>query len=305
MADSNSRKQWVILELIQWTSDYFRSKGIQSPRLTAELLLAHALDVERISLYTNYDKPLDSQELATFKRYLQRRIQGEPTQYITGKQEFWSMEFTITPDVLIPRPDTEVLVETALRLFRGMEPVTLVDIGTGSGNIAIALAKELKGSIIYASDVSEKALQVARYNAEKLLENPNKIIFLKGDLWEPFSRLRLNSADGLRFNGILSNPPYLSRKDFAELAPEVGQHEPQIALLGGEDGLAYYHRLFSTSAEHLYENGYLIVEIGFGQRDSVLQMIKRTSLLSCCEVVKDYAGIDRVIVARKVDCARQ
>jgi release factor glutamine methyltransferase len=328
MADEKTKKQWTILELIQWTTHYFQKKGIQSPRLTAELLLAYILGVERISLYTHYDKPLDSKELAAFRETIQRRIRREPTQYITGKQEFWSMTFKVTPDVLIPRPETEVLVETALRLFKEStqvtdplsHPLTLADIGTGSGNIAIALAKELKNCVIYASDISEKALEVARYNAKNLLENPDQIIFLKGDLLQPFENPDLIQAGGLRtespyregvgssnklkLNGILCNPPYISEKDYTSLAPEVGRYEPRIALLGGKDGLAYYRRLFSKSAEHLYPQGYLIVEIGFGQKEAILQMIKQVPRLALQEVVKDYAGIDRVVVARRVDEAR-
>jgi len=349
MADSKAKKQWTILELIQWTTEYFQSHGIESPRLTAELLLAHSLEVDRISLYTHYDKPLDAKELAAFREGIQRRVRREPTQYITGRQEFWSMEFTVTPDVLIPRPETELLVETALKLFgapvvRGAErraggeddqqalpaapgssPLTLADIGTGSGNIAIALAKELRDCIIYASDISEKALQVAGHNAKKLLESPDKIIFLKGDLLEPFDKLTeggLNAASlykdspdlktgrssvprdkgssgKLRFHGILCNPPYISEEAYASLAPEVSRYEPKIALLGGRDGLDYYRRLLSASVRHLGEGGYLLVEIGFHQRDQILRLIERTSLLTCCEVIKDYAGIDRVVVARR------
>jgi release factor glutamine methyltransferase len=328
MVDEKTKKQWTILELIQWTTHYFQSKGIQSPRLTAELLLAYTLGVERISLYTHYDKPLNSRELAAFKENIQRRIRREPTQYITGKQEFWSMTFKVTPDVLIPRPETELLVETALRLFkqpaRTTDPLsgslTLADIGTGSGNIAIALAKELKNCVIYASDISEKALEVARYNAKNLLENPDQIIFLKGDLLQPFEKPDSSQAEGLKarspyregtgssnkvkFNGILCNPPYISEKEYATLAPEVGQYEPKIALLGGKDGLSYYRRLFSTSAEYLFTQGYLILEIGFGQKEAILQMIERASGLTLQEIVKDYAGIDRVVVARKVGDTR-
>jgi release factor glutamine methyltransferase len=318
MTEAKTKKQWTILELIQWTTGFFQSKGIQSPRLTAELLLAHALGIERISLYIHYDKPLNPQELATFKELIQRRVQGEPAQYLIGKQEFWSMEFTVTPDVLIPRPETELLVETVLRLLKkhgvqgaeqGAEStlcslphvprfksLTIADIGTGSGNIAIALAKELRECRVYASDISESALQIARYNAKKLLESPDKITFLKGDLLQPL--------DGLKFNAILSNLPYISEIDYVKLAPEVNRYEPKIALLGGKDGLIYYRRLLSTITEYLSEEGYLLLEIGFGQRDPILQMLTRTHFLTLHEVVKDYAGIDRVVVARRVGTIR-
>ena len=281
--------QWTILNILQWTTNYFQEKGVQSPRLTAEILLAHTLQKDRMYLYVHHDQPLEAAERSHFKILIKQRVQGTPTQYLTGKQEFWSMEFQVTPEVLIPRPETEHLVEAAIKLSAQFPQPTIVDIGTGSGVIAVSLKKELPHAEVYASDISEAALAIAKRNASQLLNGENHIIFRQGDLLQPFS--------GTTFDLIVSNPPYCSAEEYSTLAREVKNHEPRITLYAGEHGLDVYHRLIAEAHSYLKPDGYVLVEIGYGQKDAVVGIFQRHGFV-IKDVIKDYAGIDRVVVAR-------
>ena len=288
--NQHQEKQWTILDILQWTTAYFQEKKIQNPRLTAEVLLAHTLQQDRMYLYVHYDQPLESEERRHFKALILKRVQGTPTQYLTGVQEFWSLAFRVTPAVLIPRPETEHLVELALNLARSFSQPAILDLGTGSGAIAISLKHELPHANIYASDLSEAALTIARENAQSLLAAGRQMTFFQGDLFAPFSEMT--------FDLIVSNPPYISESDYAALACEVREHEPKLALYAGKDGLDVYRCLVAQAPAHLNPHGCVLVEIGFGQKDAVVRIFEQHHF-SIERIVKDYAGIERVIAARK------
>ena len=279
-------ERWTVLKILQWTADYFAGKEIASARLEAELLLAATLDLDRVGLYVNFERPLDSSELAAFREQVQRRAKGEPVQYILGETEFWSLPFTVSPAVLIPRADTEVLVEEALSRIEG--PVHLLDVGTGSGAIAVAMAHEKPEIQVTALDCSEEALQVARGNAERN-GVAERVSCLAGDLAElppgPFAM-------------VVSNPPYIPTADCEQLMTEVRDHEPRLALDGGEDGLTAYRQLSSQSAEILLPGGWLLVEVGVGQAEDVVALFEAAGLAEITSR-NDYAGIPRVVAGRK------
>jgi release factor glutamine methyltransferase len=279
-------ERWTVLKILKWTADYFTGKEIASARLEAELLLAATLDLDRVGLYVNFERPLDASELAAFRAQVQRRAKGEPVQYILGETEFWSLPFTVNPAVLVPRADTEVLVEEALARVNSADGI--LDVGTGSGAIAVALAHEKKDVQITALDCSEAALQVARGNAERngVAERVNCIA---GDLAD------LPSGP---FAMVVSNPPYIPTADCEQLMPEVRDHEPRLALDGGEDGLTAYRQLASQTGKILIPGGWLLVEIGIGQAEDVVALFKASGLaeIQCRD---DYAGISRVVAGRK------
>jgi release factor glutamine methyltransferase len=279
-------ERWTVLKILKWTADYFTGKEIASARLEAELLLAATLDLDRVGLYVNFERPLDASELAAFRAQVQRRAKGEPVQYILGETEFWSLPFTVNPAVLVPRADTEVLVEEALARVNSADGI--LDVGTGSGAIAVALAHEKKDVQITALDCSEAALQVARGNAERngVAERVNCIA---GDLAD------LPSGP---FAMVVSNPPYIPTADCEQLMPEVRDHEPRMALDGGEDGLTAYRQLASQTGKILIPGGWLLVEIGIGQAEDVVALFKASGLaeIQCRD---DYAGISRVVAGRK------
>jgi release factor glutamine methyltransferase len=279
-------ERWTVLKILKWTADYFTGKEIASARLEAELLLAATLDLDRVGLYVNFERPRDASEFAAFRAQVQRRAKGEPVQYILGETEFWSLPFTVNPAVLVPRADTEVLVEEALARVNSADGI--LDVGTGSGAIAVALAHEKKDVQITALDCSEAALQVARGNAERngVAERVNCIA---GDLAD------LPSGP---FAMVVSNPPYIPTADCEQLMPEVRDHEPRLALDGGEDGLTAYRQLAAQTGKILIPGGWLLVEIGIGQAEDVVALFKASGLaeIQCRD---DYAGISRVVAGRK------
>lgn len=285
-------KQWTILDILRWTTEYFREKAIDNPRLTAEVLLAHSLGQDRMYLYVHFDQPLYEEERAGFRDLIKQRVQGMPTQYLVGTQEFWSMPFRVTPDVLIPRPETEHLVETVIALSKEFPAPKIVDIGTGSGIIAISLKKELPQAEIHAGDMSERALAVARQNAAALLAEGHAVSFQQGDLFAPFS--------GRIFDLIVSNPPYIATDEYAGLAREVRDHEPKLALHAGERGVDIYERLIAEAGRYLNAGGYICVEIGYGQEADVVKIFEEHGY-GIHTVLPDYAGIERVIVANRAD----
>lgn len=251
---------WTTLAVLDWTTKRFAEAGIGSARLEAQLLLAHVLACTRTQLYTGFDKPLAETELAGYRELIKRRLAGEPVAYLLGEHEFWGMPFYVDPSVLVPRPDTETVVEVArsLRADRAA-PCRVLDLCTGSGVIAISLAKELPAARVVATDVSEAAVAIARRNAERNAVAERVDVRL-GDLWD--------AVAGERFDLICSNPPYIASSVIPTLAAEV-KREPVLALDGGPDGLQFYDRICAAARIHLEPGGALVVEHGFDQADAV------------------------------------
>jgi len=286
-------EQWTVLRLLRWTTDYFKTKGLEQPRSDAEVLLAHTLGMERVQLYLNYDKPLAQEELARFRGSVRRRAAHEPTQYITGKQEFWSLDFEVTPAVLIPRPETEVLVEKALE-EAGNKPALVLDLGTGSGAIAISLAHERRGINVVAVDKSWSAIEIARKNA---IRNgvAERISFVVMDLFEAFQPRHL-------FDLIVSNPPYVSDAEFLDLAPEIANYEPEAALRGGgKHGLILIRKILKVFDDYLKPGGSLLIEMGLGQAE-VLEEDASVDLVGRFKFSRDYSGIKRVLHVQGEGC---
>jgi len=276
---------WTLLKLLRWATDFFAGKVIDSPRLNAELLLAHALKLERVGLYLNYDRPLNAEELDLIRPLVKRRAQREPLQYLTGETEFWSLPFKVTPAVLIPRADTEILVEEALA--RAGETGCLLDVGCGSGAIVVSLATELPGWQLEGLDISAAALEVARLNAAANGVT-GQIVFRNGDLAE---------LPRETYDLIVSNPPYIAADEWETLMPEVRCHEPRLALVAAEDGLACYRQLAGQAAERLRPGGWLLVEIGYQQAAAVREIFAAAGLQDIF-LREDYAGQPRVVGGR-------
>ena len=285
---------WTILKILRWTTDYFREKGVSDPRASAEVLLAHTLGLSRLDLYLRYDQPLTTEELSRFKALMVRRRQGEPVAYLTGHREFWSLDFLVTPGVLIPRPETEILVSAAIEAAKDQRQTISswgVEIGVGSGAVVVALAQELPQLNWLALDLSAAALAVARDNARRhgVVE---RLHLVRGDL---VSGLK----PGARFALMVANLPYVPRAEWEQLPKDIKDYEPPQALLGGEDGLALIRVL--TRQAHLYvqPGGCLALEVGAGQAELVLELLRQTGAYERLETVTDYQGIQRVVRARR------
>jgi release factor glutamine methyltransferase len=263
-------------------TELLRREGIAEPRLTAEVLLGHAVHCERVYFYAHPERELREVEWIHYGRYLDERMRGKPTQYITRRQEFYGREFKVSCDVLIPRPETELLVEAVLDLKPA--PGVLIDVGTGSGAIAVTLALEL-GRPVIATDLSSEALVVARENALRLGAD---VQFVEADLFKPFGD---DSADI-----VVSNPPYVPLSERGTLQREVRDWEPSLALYGGSSGLCIYERLIPEARRVLKPGGTLAVEIGFGQAQAVTELARGWNEL---RLIPDLAGIQRVLVCRK------
>jgi release factor glutamine methyltransferase len=289
------RRVPTILDVINKTAPFFEKRGVDSPRLTIELLLAHVLRKKRLELYLEFERVLDEPTLATLRELVRRRADGEPLQYITGETEFMGLKFAVDRRVLIPRPETELLVETVLSRLQTTdhrpqtgEAPTIIDVGTGSGCIAVALAKRLPAATVHATDVSADALAVARANAARHGVEKN-IRFHEGDLLSPI-------PDSLRADGLVANPPYVASGDLAGLPREVRDFEPARALSAGEDGLEVIRRLVTDAKRILSPAGWLALEIGAGQRPAVAGLLAAGGW-TVAEVVNDLQGHERVIVA--------
>ena len=289
-------RTWTVLELLQWTTDHFAAKGLESPRLDAELLLAHALGLRRLDLYLRYEDPVAATERARYRELIgQRAGERMPVSLLLGEREFWSLRFRVTSDVLTPRPETETLVEAALaRLPDAERDYTILDLGTGSGALALALAHEKPRARVTATDISAAALDVARGNAEAL-GLAEGVRFLEGSLFEPVREEQ--------FDLIVSNPPYLARSGASALPPELA-HEPAEALFGGEDGYSVLRPLFEQAGERLAPGGWLIVEVDPDQAKACVDWSVASGLEEAA-AVKDLAGRRRAVVARRaMDGAR-
>jgi release factor glutamine methyltransferase len=286
---------WTIGDILKVTTDYLEKKKIDSPRLSAEILLAHQLNIDRVKLYLNFDQPLQDEEIAGYRALVRRRLRREPIQYITEVQEFWSLVFMVGPRVLIPRAETEVLVEQALFLHKeGAVPrrPRILDLGTGCGVIAICLAKEVTGASIWATDISEEALRLARSNARKHAVS-EKITFLLGDTWEPVAALNLT------FDLILSNPPYIASEELSSLPPEVRDHEPVVAFDGGEGGMFFIEKILLEGADYLSPGGWILLEMDSRQTDAALRLIDGSDRYHYRERFMDYSHRYRVVVAQR------
>lgn len=278
---------WTIGSILKWTEQYFGTRGIDSPRLDAEVLLSHVLGKERIYLYVHFDEPLEAPELAAYREYIKQRVARQPVAYIIGRREFMGLSFRVTPAVLVPQPDTEILVQAALDRLAAKPAARIADIGTGSGAIVLSLLyyrKELQASAV---DISADALAVAAENAASL-GVAERVTFCEGDLLAPLA--------GQQFAAIVSNPPYIPTADIAGLAPEVRTAEPMGALDGGADGLVFYRRLVADAPALLASDGFLAMEVGIHEAAPVAALAQASGAFARTEVLKDLAGIERVVV---------
>ncbi len=278
-------KIWTIGALLQWTQQFFAGKGIDSPRLDAEILLAHVLHKERIYLYAHYDEPMNPQELAAYRELVKKRANRYSVAHILGTQPFMGLDFKVNEDVLIPRPETEMLVESVVAAAEGTAP-SIVDIGTGSGAIVLSLLHYLPQAKGIGVDISPKALAIAAENG-KALGLDGRVTWIESDLFT-------NVPQG-PYDWIVSNPPYLTQHDMEELQPEV-RHDPALALYGGDDGLDIYRRLAKESPAFVKRGGHCIVEIGAGQTQDVRAIFTADGAYEHEKTVKDYGGIERVLL---------
>jgi release factor glutamine methyltransferase len=282
-------RAWTVVELIRWTTEYLRGKGVAEPRLNAELLLAAVLELKRLDLYLQFDRPLRPEELAEFKARLLRRARHEPLQYIAGHADFRELRLTVDRRVLIPRPETELLVGEVLAWAADRPAATAVDVGTGSGAIALSLALEGRFARVVATDASEDALEVARGNARRLAA---------GAPLEFRCGLGLAAIRGERFDVIVSNPPYVADRERDALDPEVRDWEPELALFGGPEGLDIIRALVADAPDHLAPGGLLALEIGAGQGADVAGLIVERGAFEAPRVRSDLAGRDRIVLAQ-------
>jgi len=283
-------RTWTVLDLLRWTTQHFAERGIDTPRLDAECLLAFALGCDRLALYVNHDRPVDDGERARFRDLVRERAASRvPVALLVGEREFWSLRLRVTRDVLVPRPDTETLVAAALDLFPDREAeLAVLDVGTGSGAIALAIASERPKARVTATDVSAPALAVARDNAERL-GLAGRIRLAEGPLFEPVA--------GERFDLVVSNPPYVALRDAASLAPELA-HEPRGALFAGADGTDVLRAFAAQVREALAPDGAALVELDPAQADTVAAWLAAADLREV-RTHRDMAGRARVVAARR------
>ena len=280
---------WTIGKLLAWAGPYLSRHAVTAPRLSAELLLARALDLTRLQLYLNYDRPLGLLELAAFKALLLRRRAHEPVAYLLGCREFYGLELAVGPGALIPRPETEHLVETGLKLLRESSSPQVLDLCTGSGAVALALAAACPQAQVWASDISPEALHYAALNA-KNLQLSQRVHLRQGDLWQPWA------ADSRRFDLITANPPYVSQQQWRELSPEIKDFEPSLALLGGNDGLDLIKNIIEGAHAFLRPAASLLIELGAGQARAAGRLAAEAGIFQKIYTVSDLAGHERVLV---------
>lgn len=286
---------WTITTVLAWTQSYFKEHGIDSPRLTAEILLAFCLKINRLDLYLQFDRPLEAKELSSFKALIKRRIDHEPVAYITGEKGFYESRFEVKKGVLIPRPDTETIVEESLKILHVLgkeKKLNVLELGTGSGAIIISLASAVPGHLYTATDISPVALETAKNNADRIVGDG--IDFLSGSWFEPVKK-------GSEFDFIVSNPPYIPTQDINDLAQEIKEFEPLEALDGGPDGLDCYRIIIGQALDFLKPGAFLCLEIGFDQRPGITSVFEQNEGYETLEFIKDLAGHTRVAKLKKID----
>jgi release factor glutamine methyltransferase len=295
-----SPEPWTVGRLLSWTADYLKGHGSESPRLDAEILLAEVLGCQRIQLYATFDDVPGEPQRAAFRELVRRRAEGTPVAYLVGRREFYSLSFRVTPDVLIPRPETELLVvavldlaKEGLRSSNQQSTISIADVGTGSGVIAVCLAKHLPASRVMAIDRSPTALAVARQNA-KQHGVADRIEFVESDLFAAVPPAR-------QFDFVVSNPPYVSAAEFQHLPPDVRNFEPQAALLAGPKGTEVIERLIPQAAEHLRPGGHFLTEISPMIHDAVCSLLRNEARFELGPTIKDIARLPRVVQARRRD----
>jgi release factor glutamine methyltransferase len=278
---------WTVRRLLEWTEDFLRKKGVESARLEAQILLAHTLGCKKIDLYVRHEEEPAEEKKAAFREMIRRRADGMPVAYLVGYREFYSLSFAVSPDVLIPRPETETLVVQALGVLGPLAGPRVLELGTGSGCIAVALARQHKTAQLTAIDVSPAAVELATANAAKH-GVADRVSFVQGDLFAPVA--------GQTFDVIVSNPPYIADDEFATLDRGVREFEPRAALAGGPDGLAFYRRIAAEAGRFLNPGGTVLVEIGATQESAVRELFE--THIGPSKTFSDAAGRPRVVMAR-------
>ena len=291
MGKAEENDQWTIRRILEWTTGHLQRQGIETPRLDAEILLAHARGCQRIELYTRYDHVLSDGERSVMRELVLRRAQREPVAYLVGHREFFSLDFQVTPDVLIPRPDTETLVLELLELSKPITAPRILDVGTGSGCIAVTAAVNRPDAHLTATDISTAALEVARTNATRH-DAIKRVTLLYGDLFAPLNRDQ-------PFDVIASNPPYIADGEWDTLDADVRQHEPRGALTAGKDGLDVIRRLITEAADYLVPGGHLLLEIDISQAEAVEALLNAETAFDDVRLINDLTGRPRVAHGRK------
>ena len=287
---------WTIQKLLNWTAEYLTNKGVDSPRLSAEMLLSEALGLKRIELYTQFDKQVPQQQLDLLHDLVKRAGQHEPVAYLIGRTEFYSLDLDITTDCLIPRPETELLVQRAIEFLRTRSGAQYIcDLCTGSGCIAVAIAKNFPDARITATDISAAALEVAARNIEKH-RLTKQVRLLCGDLFEPI----IQQLDVNQFDLIVCNPPYVSTAEYEKLEKNVKDYEPTSALLAGVDGMDIYRRIIEKVCEFLKPGAILMLEIGYAQGPAVRELLEQTYVFTQIKIEKDLHDNDRIVSASKM-----
>jgi release factor glutamine methyltransferase len=292
---NHTMQAWTIQKLLNWINEYLTSKDIDSPRLSAELLLSDVLNLKRIELYTNFDKPVTQQQLDRLHGLVKRAGQHEPIDYLLGKTEFYSLQLKVSPDCMIPRPETELLVDKAIEFLRGRKGGQLVcDLCTGCGCIAVAIAKNFADADIIVTDISEAALNIA---AENLAFHnlKGRVQLLCGDLFDPIEA-NLSTS---KFDLIVCNPPYVSAAEYEKLGRNVRDYEPRLALFAGDDGLDVCRRIVEKIEAFLKPEAALIMEIGYTQAATVRELIRQAVIFTEIEIEKDLNNLDRIAIAKK------
>ncbi len=294
-ATSDTEPNWTTRSLLSWTTDYLTRKGIDAPRLSADMLLSHVLRVPRLQLYMDPERPASPLERAAFRDLVEKAVAHHPVQYLVGEAHFFSLALTVDPRVLIPRPSTETLVEHIIQHVKrtpGFAQPLIADVCTGSGAIAIALAKNLPAAHLIATDISDEALELAKLNATRI-GVADRIEFRHGSLYAPLT--------GPRLHFIVTNPPYISDAEWLAVEPNVKDYEPAMALRGGADGLDLIRPLIAGAAEWLEPRGQLVMEIAASQKDPVLRLAGEAEGLTNARVLPDHESLPRMLVADRAD----
>ena len=299
-AAASTSEPWTVRRVLSWMTQHFTERGCDTPRLDAEVLLAHILRCPRIQLYVQYERPLTDGERAELRELVKRRSSYEPVAYLVGHREFFGLKFRVTPAVLIPRPDTETLVLELIDQLKGISPTetcdfpsaALIELGIGSGAISVTAAVQLPGLTVHAVDVSPDALQVAGENAARH-EVSDRVTLYEGDLFTPL-------PDGLQVEAIVSNPPYVRQADLERLDADVRDHEPRLALDGGVEGLDVARRIVSESSRFLKPGGLILLELSPDNIRQAEEFLESQGVYENIRILKDAGGRERVLAARKV-----